>query len=160
MPKIVFDSKVSQLKSQLCSSLVNARRPSVRNDFMRVWNILRVNLLIGTFVFAWVFRAIDAQPTTPPLSPVSIFGYQAKVEPESHYKLHGVVRSIRLEEATVVIKHGPIPDLMPTPMTMEYHAVKAEELKGLKPGDTVEGDVFEREGEYWIDRLSVVKDKR
>ena len=124
--KVVSDREVLRFRRQ-------------SDGFTGVWNILRVNLLIGICVFAWALRIIDAQSA------------------ESTHKLHGVVRNINLEEATVVIKHGPIPDFMPMPMTMEYHVETAAELKGLKAGATVEGSVFERDGQYWIAHLKVTK---
>ena len=66
--------------------------------------------------------------------------------------LHGFVKSIDYEAGTAFIQHDAVAGLM-NGMTMEFRAVKPEELRQIARGDEIEAEVEERNGVYWISNI-------
>lgn len=56
---------------------------------------------------------------------------------DGHWDTTGVVREVRAEDASLLIEHGDIPDLMPA-MTMSFDVADPSLLEGLEPGQYVE----------------------
>ena len=65
----------------------------------------------------------------------------------------GVVRRIDLENNKITIRHGEIKALDMPPMTMVFVAKKPILLKSLSPGDTVEFEAFEANGQYSVGKI-------
>jgi Cu/Ag efflux protein CusF len=69
----------------------------------------------------------------------------------------GEVRKVDKAAGTVTIKHGPIPKLDMSAMTMAYHVKDKAMLGHLKPGDKIRFDVGGAGGAYTVMRLEKVK---
>ena len=65
----------------------------------------------------------------------------------------GVVRRIDLENNKITIRHGEIKGLDMPPMTMVFVAKQPALLKPLAPGDTVEFEAFEANGQYSVGKI-------
>lgn len=65
----------------------------------------------------------------------------------------GVVRRIDLDNNKITIRHGEIKALDMPPMTMVFVAKQPALLKSLAPGDTVEFEAFEANGQYSIGKI-------
>jgi Cu(I)/Ag(I) efflux system protein CusF len=65
----------------------------------------------------------------------------------------GVVRRIDLENNKITIRHGEIKPLDMPPMTMVFVAKQPALLKSLAPGDTVEFEAFEANGQYSVGKI-------
>jgi Cu/Ag efflux protein CusF len=65
----------------------------------------------------------------------------------------GVVRRIDLENNKITIRHGEIKALDMPPMTMVFVAKQPALLKSLAPGDTVEFEAFEANGQYSVGKI-------
>jgi Cu/Ag efflux protein CusF len=65
----------------------------------------------------------------------------------------GVVRRIDLENNKITIRHGEIKALDMPPMTMVFVAKQPILLKSLAPGDTVEFEAFEANGQYSVGKI-------
>ena len=65
----------------------------------------------------------------------------------------GVVRRIDLENNKITIRHGEIKALDMPPMTMVFVAKQPILLKSLAPGDTVEFEAFEVNGQYLVGKI-------
>lgn len=65
----------------------------------------------------------------------------------------GVVRRIDLENNKITIRHGEIKALDMPPMTMVFVAKQPILLKSLAPGDTVEFEPFEANGQYSVGKI-------
>jgi Cu/Ag efflux protein CusF len=65
----------------------------------------------------------------------------------------GVVRRIDLENNKITIRHGEIKALDMPPMTMVFVAKQPALLKSLAPGDTVEFEAFESNGQYSVGKI-------
>ncbi len=65
----------------------------------------------------------------------------------------GVVRRIDLENNKITIRHGEIKALDMPPMTMVFVAKQPARLKSLAPGDTVEFEAFEENGQYLVGKI-------
>jgi Cu/Ag efflux protein CusF len=65
----------------------------------------------------------------------------------------GVVRRIDLENNKITIRHGEIKPLDMPPMTMVFVAKQPILLKSLAPGDTVEFEAFEANGQYSVGKI-------
>ena len=65
----------------------------------------------------------------------------------------GVVRRIDLENNKITIRHGEIKALDMPPMTMVFVAKQPALLKSLAPGDTVEFEAFETNGQYSVGKI-------
>ena len=77
--------------------------------------------------------AVEAQATTSHVS------YQAQAASGSATapEVDGQVRRIDKEQGKVTLKHGPIPNLGMTGMTMVFRVADPKHLEGLKEGDKV-----------------------
>lgn len=65
----------------------------------------------------------------------------------------GVVRRIDLDNNKITIRHGEIKSLDMPPMTMVFVAKQPELLKSLQPGDDVEFEAFEANGQFSIGKI-------
>jgi protein SCO1/2 len=65
----------------------------------------------------------------------------------------GVVRELKADDRTVVIKHEPIPNYMDA-MTMPFKVKEPGELAGLRTGDTIRFCLKVTDTESWIERIS------
>jgi Cu(I)/Ag(I) efflux system periplasmic protein CusF len=65
----------------------------------------------------------------------------------------GVVRRIDLDNNKITIRHGEIKSLDMPPMTMVFIAKQPELLKSLQPGDDVEFEAFEANGQFSIGKI-------
>ena len=72
----------------------------------------------------------------------------------TNYQVKGVVKSLKPDEKEVVIKHEEIPGYMMA-MTMPFSVRDTNELRGVKPGDSVEFRMRVTETDGWIDQLKV-----
>jgi protein SCO1/2 len=68
------------------------------------------------------------------------------------YPLKGKVIKVMPDQKKVRLDHEDIPGLMEA-MTMTFSVADPEVLKGLKPGDQVEGQLKVEDGEYMITEL-------
>jgi protein SCO1/2 len=69
------------------------------------------------------------------------------------FLVKGVVKELKPDGKTAVIKHEEIPDYMAA-MTMPFEVKDPKELNGLKPGDAISFRMIVTEDEGWIDRIS------
>jgi Cu/Ag efflux protein CusF len=69
----------------------------------------------------------------------------------------GEVLEVNRQEASVLVKHGPIPSLGMDPMTMEFLVPDAKLLAQLKPGDKIRFAAAWKKGDYVITRAEVQK---
>jgi Cu(I)/Ag(I) efflux system periplasmic protein CusF len=65
----------------------------------------------------------------------------------------GVVRRIDLDNNKITIRHGDIKALDMPPMTMVFVAKQPALLKSLQPGDEVEFEAFEVNGQYLVGKI-------
>lgn len=65
----------------------------------------------------------------------------------------GVVRRIDLDNNKITIRHGEIKALDMPPMTMVFIAKQPALLKSLAPGDTIEFEAFEVNGQYSVGKI-------
>ena len=86
--------------------------------------------------------------------PSSSSSATAQADAVTNYPVRGVVQALRPDGKTVVIKHEEIPGYMAA-MTMPFDVKDTNELRGLKPGDTVDFRMRVTEKDGWIDRLRV-----
>ena len=75
-----------------------------------------------------------------------------KGSPQTH-RGEGAVKEIDLTAGRLKIDHGPIASLNWPAMTMDFKTKESSLLRGLKPGERVEFEFSEAEGEYVIERL-------
>jgi protein SCO1/2 len=68
------------------------------------------------------------------------------------YQVKGVIRELKPDGRTVVIKHEEIPGYM-VAMTMPFKVTNSAELTGLKQGDAVSFQMTVTEDDGWISRL-------
>ena len=64
----------------------------------------------------------------------------------------GVVRELKPDGATVVIRHEAISNYMEA-MTMPFHVRRAQELAGVHPGDEITFRLLVTDRESWIDSV-------
>ena len=69
------------------------------------------------------------------------------------FAVTGVVRELKADRRTVVVKHEAIADYMDA-MTMPFKVKEPEELAGLRTGDTIRFCLKVTDNESWIDRIS------
>ena len=71
------------------------------------------------------------------------------------YQGEGTLRGVDVNAGSVTLEHGPIPALKWPAMTMDFKVKDPALLKGLKPGDGVEFELYPgKPGEFVISRLS------
>jgi protein SCO1 len=68
------------------------------------------------------------------------------------FTVKGVIKELKPDGRTVVIKHEEIPNYMPA-MTMPLEVKDTNELTGLQPGDGVRFRLLVTDKEGWIDQL-------
>ena len=69
------------------------------------------------------------------------------------FSVKGVVRELKPDGRTIVIKHEEIPNYMAA-MTMPFEARNTNELAGLKPGDEVSFRLLVTDKDGWIDQIT------
>jgi Cu(I)/Ag(I) efflux system protein CusF len=65
----------------------------------------------------------------------------------------GVVRRIDLDNNKITIRHGEIKGLDMPPMTMVFVAKQPALLKALEPGNEIEFEAFEINGQYFVGKI-------
>lgn len=65
----------------------------------------------------------------------------------------GVIRRVDLDNNKITIRHGDIKALDMPPMTMVFVAKQPALLKNLQPGDEVEFEAFEVNGQYLVGKI-------
>jgi len=65
----------------------------------------------------------------------------------------GVVRRIDLDNNKITIRHGEIKALDMPPMTMVFVAKQPDLLKKLAPGDEIQFEAFEVNGQYSVGKI-------
>ena len=70
----------------------------------------------------------------------------------------GEIRKVDKDAKKLTVKHGEIKSLDMPPMTMVFVAKQPILLKSLAPGDTVEFEAFEANGQYSVGKIQKVKD--
>jgi protein SCO1/2 len=68
------------------------------------------------------------------------------------FQVKGVIKELKPDGKTVVIRHEEVPNYMPA-MTMPFEAKPPGELKGLAVGDQVEFRMTVTDNDVWIDQL-------
>src|SRR5262245_61789123 len=68
------------------------------------------------------------------------------------YQVRGVVRELKPDGQSVVIRHEKIPGYMEA-MSMPFQARATNELAGIMPGDEVSFRLSVTEAESWIDHV-------
>lgn len=71
------------------------------------------------------------------------------------YAARGVVKELKPDGRTVVIRHEEVTNYMPA-MTMPFEVRNARELDGVKPGDVVTFRMLVTDKDGWIDQLARV----
>lgn len=80
----------------------------------------------------------------------------ANTAPEQIFAARGVVKELKLDGKTVVIQHEAISNYMAA-MTMPFEARDTNDLRGLKPGDTIAFRLHVTPKEGWIDGVTVLQ---
>ncbi|HKS37146.1 MAG TPA: SCO family protein [Verrucomicrobiae bacterium] len=73
-------------------------------------------------------------------------------EPQT-YQVKGVVKELKPDGKTVIIKHEEVPNYMPA-MTMPFEVRDRKELAGLKPADEVSFRLLVTEEDAWIEQIT------
>ena len=68
------------------------------------------------------------------------------------FAARGVIKELKPDGKTVVIKHEAIPDYMPA-MTMPLEVKHTNELTGLAPGDTISFQLVVTKTDAWMEQL-------
>jgi protein SCO1/2 len=71
------------------------------------------------------------------------------------YAVRGVIKELKPDGKTVVIRHEEVPEYMPA-MTMPFEVKDRKELAGLKPGDKVSFRMLVSDTEGWIDQVTLL----
>jgi protein SCO1 len=100
-------------------------------------------LLIGCVAWLWM---------APLPATFAAITNAAEVSTLQVYSVTGLVKQVRLEDRTAVIRHEVVPDYMPA-MTMPFKVKKPGDLDGLKAGDSVRFRLLVSESESWIDHI-------
>lgn len=69
------------------------------------------------------------------------------------FQVKGVVKELKPDGKTVVIKHEEVPNYMPG-MTMPFEVKSTNELRGLQPGDAVTFRMTVSDTDAWIDHIT------
>ena len=81
----------------------------------------------------------------------------AKTAAESKGLASAQVVKVYPKEKRILLKHGPIPDLGMSAMTMEFGVRNAKMLNSLKPGDAVKFTAEQVKGDFVVTSIEVVK---
>lgn len=68
------------------------------------------------------------------------------------FQVKGVVEEIKPDGKSAIIKHEEIPNYMAA-MTMEFETKNTNELRGLKPGDSISFRMIVTDDDGWIDQV-------
>jgi len=71
------------------------------------------------------------------------------------FSVKGVVKELKPNGKSVVIKHEEVPNYMPA-MTMPFEVKNTNELAGLQPGDEVTFRMLVTENDGWIEQITKV----
>ncbi len=71
------------------------------------------------------------------------------------FQVKGVVKELKSDGKTVVIKHEEVPNYMPA-MTMPFEVKNTNELRGLQPGDAVTFRMTVSDADAWIDHITTM----
>jgi Cu/Ag efflux protein CusF len=107
--------------------------------------------LLHLLLLALAASAAQAQTSPAPAKPAS---------PASARQLplaSGEILEVNKQEASVLVKHGPIPSLGMDAMTMEFLVPDPKLLGLLKPGDKVRFAAAFKDGDYVMTRAEVLK---
>ena len=81
----------------------------------------------------------------------------AKAEPartnQQFFQVKGVVKELKPDGKTVVIKHEEVPHYMPA-MTMPFEVRNTNELRGLQPGDAIGFQMVVTDDDAWIQQVT------
>src|SRR5712692_4791407 len=69
------------------------------------------------------------------------------------FMVKGVVKEVKPDGTSAVIKHEPIPDYMAA-MTMPFNVKAPQELAGIEAGDEISFRLLVTEDESWIDQVT------
>src|SRR6185437_8680162 len=69
------------------------------------------------------------------------------------FQAKGVVKELKPDGKTVVIRHEEIPHYMPA-MTMPFEVRNTNELRGLRAGDVIQFQMVVRSDDAWIEHVS------
>jgi protein SCO1/2 len=72
---------------------------------------------------------------------------------QQFFQVKGVVKELKTDERTVVIKHEEVTNYMPA-MTMPFEVKNTNELRGLQAGDVVGFRLIVTDQDAWIDHLT------
>jgi protein SCO1/2 len=113
--------------------------------------------LFGVVAVAALLAACNQAPSTPPspsmpAPPDVAAASAAKV---NTYFVKGIIKELKPEQKTVVIKHEEIPAYMRA-MTMPFRVQDAADLNGLVPGQTVSFRLNVTDDSSWIDQITVL----
>jgi protein SCO1/2 len=105
-------------------------------------------LLVSISLFSSMFL-LCASPVESPLS------HQEGETNVKIFRVKGVVRELKPDDKTIVIRHEAIPDYMEA-MTMPFKAKEPAELKALRPGDEISFRLHVNETESWVDEIRMI----
>lgn len=69
----------------------------------------------------------------------------------------GLIKKIDSKKATVTLRHGDIAEVGMPAMTMSYPVQHAHDLAALHPGDKVRFTMENRDGDYIVVHIEVIK---
>jgi protein SCO1/2 len=101
-----------------------------------------------TSILLTVLAVSCAKQNTAPTSSVN----KKPQEPQT-YQVKGVVKELKPDGKTVIIKHEEVTNYMPA-MTMPFEVKDRKELAGLKPGDEVSFRLLVTEQDAWIEQIA------
>ncbi len=116
---------------------------------------LRWTSLICIAVLAGLLAACSDQhssSSTNSTNAVSGSATNTAAVPRQYYQVKGLVRDVKPDTKTVVIKHEDVPGYMPA-MTMPFDVRDTNELRGLQPGDTVSFRLVVAGNDAWIEQI-------
>lgn len=68
------------------------------------------------------------------------------------FQVKGVVKELKPDGKTIVIKHEEVPNYMPA-MTMPFEVKNTDELRGLQPGNAITFRMIVTDTDGWIDHI-------
>ncbi|HZV33385.1 MAG TPA: copper-binding protein, partial [Verrucomicrobiae bacterium] len=72
---------------------------------------------------------------------------------QQFYQVKGVVKELKPDGKTVVIRHEEVPHYMPA-MTMPFEVRDTNELRGLRPGDLISFQLVVTPDNGWIEHVT------
>ncbi len=74
--------------------------------------------------------------------------------PTQHYALTGKVESVDNSHQTISVDGDAVAGFMPA-MTMDYKVKNPEEIKLLKPGDSISATLVKQQDDYWLENVKI-----